>query len=502
MSTLLHDLRKGFTALALVLGLGAAPAQTGPAQEPETEAAQTAVRQTERAWLDAYEQNDVKAMDAIVADDFVITFPSGRKQTKPQIVESLQRPQQPGSGSKFRTEEVQARVYGETVVLSGRLVSEYQREGKPSTEHMLYTDTWIRRGGSWQVVASHLSKLDETEGAVRELMTKRQVAGASAAVLRDGKLILARGYGFANIEKSIPAAPATLYQIGSTTKPLTAMAIMMLVEQGGVSLEEKAAKYLPRLPASCSDITVRQLLTHTSGVNRDLRADNTDDFSIDQFWTKLAKAAPSFPPGEKWEYSNTGYILLGLIVEAVANKPYGEFLQERICQPLEMADTSYLAPAREDPKRAQGYEMDEERFRPSPYFSGGFAAGGLVSSVTDLARWSASLGTEKLLQRASLEQMWKPAVLKNGKPVSFEFRGEQASYGFGWFLTSYRGRKLITHGGTLAGFSSQIMSFPEEKLTIIVNSNSKAGPDRIGHAEFLAQAIADTQLSGTQPNKL
>ncbi|MFN2509557.1 MAG: serine hydrolase [Chthoniobacterales bacterium] len=474
-------------------------AHTAIAQPDERKTAEQAVRQLERAWLDAYEQNDLKAMDAIVADDFIITFPSGRQQTKAQIIESIKTPRGPAGAQKFRTEEVQARVYGDTVILTGRLVSESQRENKSSKEHMLYTDTYVRRTDGWQVVASHLSNVDKNDGAVREVMAKRQVAGASVAVVRDGKLALARGYGSANIEKSLPATPETVYQIGSTTKPFTALAIMMLVEQGRIALDDKAAKHLPKLPASCREITVRQLLTHTSGVNRDLRTENADDFSIDDFWRRLANAAPSFIPGEKWEYSNTGYILLGLIIEAVAGKPLGDFLQERIFKPLGMQDTSYLASPGQSAKRAIGYEWVDNAFRPSPYFSGGFGAGGLVSSVTDLARWSAALETEKLLKRSSVAQMWAPATLKDGKAVSFEFRGQPASYGFGWFLTSYRGRKLITHGGTLSGFSSQVLRFPDEKITIIVNSNSKAGADRIGHAELLAQSVAQIHVPNLQP---
>lgn len=467
---------------------------TGIAHAAETKTPEQTVRQLERAWLDAYEQHDAKAMEAIVADDFIITFPSGREQTKAQIIDSIRTPRQPGRTQTFRTEEVRARTYGDTVILTGRLVEESQREDKSTKEHMLYTDTYVRRNGRWQVVASHLSGLEATDAAVRELMTKGQVAGASLAVLREGKLLLARGYGSAEIEKSIPATSKTIYQIGSTTKPFTAMGIMMLAEQGRIELDDKAAKHLPQLPASCAEITVRQLLTHTAGVNRDLRTENADDFSIDNFWPRLAAATPAFVPGEKWEYSNTGYILLGLIIEAVAGEPVGDFLQKRIFKPLEMLDTSYLAPPGQSAKRAIGYEWVQNGFRPSPYFSGGFGAGGLVSSVTDLARWDAALETEKLLKRASLEQMWAPAVLKDGKPVSFEFRGQQTSYGFGWFLTSYRGRKLVTHGGTLSGFSSQVMRFPEEKITVIVNSNSKAGADRIGHAELLARSVADIQV--------
>ena len=136
---------------------------TANAQTENAKAAEDAVRKLERAWLDAYEQHDLKAMDAIVADDFINTFPEGRKQTKAQIIEWIKKPRPPGSSSKFRTEETQARVFGDTVVLTGRVVSEEQRGGKSSTEQMLYTDTYVRRNGVWQVVASHLGAVPEAK---------------------------------------------------------------------------------------------------------------------------------------------------------------------------------------------------------------------------------------------------------------------------------------------------------------------------------------------------
>jgi D-alanyl-D-alanine carboxypeptidase len=293
--------------------------------------------------------------------------------------------------------------------------------------------------------------------------------------------------------------PETKYQIGSTTKPFTAAAIMLLVESGRISLDEKAANYLPNLPAQYGEVTIRQLLTQTSGVSRDLRTGNTDDFTADEFWKRLAAASPSFNPGERWEYSNTGYILLGMIVESVTHKSYGEFLRERIFEPLKMKDTAYLEPPGKSKSRAIGYEWEENAFRPSPYFSGGFGAGGLVSTVSDLAKWDAALDTGNLLKRSSLEQMFAPAKLADGKTVKFDFRGETTSYGFGWFLTVYRGRKVFTHGGVVSGFSSQIMRFPDDKITIIVSCNGKSGTDRIGYAENLAKVVADAYVPNLSP---
>jgi D-alanyl-D-alanine carboxypeptidase len=348
----------------------------------------------------------------------------------------------------------------------------------------------------FHAVAEQPGKLDE---AIRKKMAELHVAGTSVAVLRNGKVVLTKGYGLANVERSIPAKPETKYQIASTTKPFTAMAVMMLVESGKVSLDEKVAKYLPKLPARYSEVTIRQLLTQTSGVNRDLRADNTDDFTVEEFWKRLETAPASFPPGERWEYSNTGYILLGMVIESVTGKTYGDFLRERIFRPLGMKDTAYLEPPGKSKDRAVGYDWAEGTFRPSPYFSGGFSAGGLISTVSDMAKWDAAFSTEKLLKRKTLEQMFMPAKLGNGSLVNFDFRGEPSSYGFGWFLTSYRGRKIATHGGVISGFSSQVMRFTDDKTTVIVNSNGKSGADRIGYAEALAKTVADAYVPNLPP---
>ncbi len=164
-------------------------------------------------------------------------------------------------------------------------------------------------------------------------------------------------------------------------------------------------------------------------------------------------------------------------------------------RPLGMTDTEYLTRPGVDPRRAVGHDWNDGRFEPASYFSGGFAAGGLVSTVSDLAKWILALDTEKLCRRSSVAQMWTAPKLANGLPLNFDFRGEPTSYGFGWFLSQHRGRKVVTHGGTVSGFSAQIVRYRDDELTVIVATNSKAGPDRIGHAEFLAQIVADQVLA-------
>lgn len=352
------------------------------------------------------------------------------------------------------------------------------------------------------VTAAAQDRSLQVDNYVKTEIAKLHIPGAAVAVLRNGKVELMKGYGLANIERNIPVTPNTMFQIASTTKPFTAMGLMMLAEDGKLSVDERAIKYLPWLPTVYSDVTVRQLLTHTSGVNRDVRTANVDNFTLDEFKRRFTSAPAAFKPGERWEYSNNGYILLGLIIEAVSGKSYGDFLTQRIFQPLGMKDTRYNEPPGAEKNRAVGYDWQDNTYKPSPYFHGGYSGGALISSLADLVKWEQALNAQKLLKPSSYEQLWTPVKIANGQPRSFEFRGEQSGYGFGWFLTSYKGHKLLTHGGTLSGFSSQVHRFADDKLTIMVITNSKSGADRIGYSEVLANGIANLFFAdSSQANK-
>ena len=342
------------------------------------------------------------------------------------------------------------------------------------------------------ISASGQKTESQVDNYVKTEMARSHIPGAAVAILRNGRVESMKGYGFADVEHRLAVTPDTMFQIASTTKPFTSMSVMMLVEEGKISLDEKAMKYLPWLPEVYGEVTVRQLLTQTSGINRDVRTANVDNFTIAEFKQRFATAPMSFKPGERWEYSNNGYILLGLIVEAVSGKPFGQFLAQRITKPLGMKRTTYNEPRKETEKnRAVGYDWLEDSYRPAPYFSGGYTGGGIVSTVSDMAKWERTLYQRKLLKPSSFEQIWTDVKLANGQPASFEFRGAQSGYGFGWFLTSHKGHKLFTHGGTVSGFSGVIHRFVNDKVTIIVLTNSKSGPDRIGYSEVLANGIAD-----------
>jgi CubicO group peptidase (beta-lactamase class C family) len=224
-------------------------------------------------------------------------------------------------------------------------------------------------------------------------------------------------------------------------------------------------------------------------VRRDLRRENIDEFPIEEFRRRLEASEAAFPPGTKWEYSNTGYTLLALAAEEVAGKSFGQLLREQIFEPLGMASAGYRV-TEPQPTEAIGYELVNGEQKRMPRVFSGWGNSGIQMNILDLARWVASLSKGSLLSRESYQAMELPARFADGAEARFEFGGEKkASYGMGWFLTSYRDRKVVTHGGAIAGFSSEVNRF--DGLSIIVLSNGKQGADRRGQADASADALYD-----------
>jgi CubicO group peptidase (beta-lactamase class C family) len=310
------------------------------------------------------------------------------------------------------------------------------------------------------------TRADDVDKYVREQMAKRHIPGVSVAVVRDGKLVKAKGYGLANLELNVPAAPDTVYEIGSLTKQFTATAVMLLVEDGKVNLDDHVAKYLERAPEAWKNITVRHLLTHTSGIFNYV---GTPGFELsrhltgDQFIKAAANLPVLFEAGSSWEYSNTNYTLLGHLVERASGKPFWQFLDERLFRPAGMNQTRYNDFGKVIPARANGYFWrNNEWTNRNPIVADVAAAGALLSSALDMAKWEAALSSGKVLRPASLEQMWTPVRLNNGKTFP---------YGFGWSVETFRGRRQMSHGGLMGGFSSYMTRFPDDRLTVIVLSN-------------------------------
>jgi CubicO group peptidase (beta-lactamase class C family) len=288
--------------------------------------------------------------------------------------------------------------------------------------------------------------------------------------------------------------PQTVFQVASLTKPFTAMLILRLAEQGRLKVDDPAASWLPWLPPTYRQVTIRQLLNHTSGVPRDLRRDNVDEFSLAEFQTRFLEAERSFAPGEKWEYSNTGYILLAMIAERAGRKPLDNLFEHLIFRPAGMRNTRYRGPLTKARGRATGYDWQDDRWVASPPVYSGYGNSGIESTAADLSAFATALQHRRLLRPSSYEAMLSKARLASGAPVSFSFRGAPTSYGLGWFLTDRCGSRVAMHGGTIAGFSSNLSWSVDRHVTAAVLSNGKSTADRIGLADKIAGAALNQIL--------
>jgi D-alanyl-D-alanine carboxypeptidase len=314
------------------------------------------------------------------------------------------------------------------------------------------------------------SRADDSDDYVKRQMQRQHIPGLSLAVVKDGRIIKAKGYGLANLELKVQAKKDTVYEIGSVTKQFTATAIMMLVEEGKVALDDKITKHLSSLPDAWSEVSIRHLLTHTSGIKNYTAAPNYEKLqrspiSSSALLKTVADSPLEFQPGEKWAYSNTGYYLLGRIIEEVSGQSYAEFAKQRIFIPLGMDSTCANNLRTVITNRASGYSWDTGRWRNADYvdMSWPYAAGSLVSTVLDLAKWDAALYTEKLLPRDRLLQMWTPVKLNDGSSYV---------YGFGWGAPGTNTHRMVSHCGGIAGFGSCIARWLDDKITVIVLVNA------------------------------
>ncbi|HEV2615510.1 MAG TPA: serine hydrolase domain-containing protein [Candidatus Acidoferrales bacterium] len=327
------------------------------------------------------------------------------------------------------------------------------------------------------------SRADKVDAYVLQSMHEQKIPGLALAVVRDGKIVKAKGYGLADIELNVPVMPQTVFESGSIGKQFAATAVMMLVEERKIGLDDKITKYFPDEPATWRDITVRNLLSHTSGIKNytdgkevNYRQDYTEGELL-----KMAESTPlDFLPGTGWNYSNTGYVVLGILIHKVTGEFYGDFLQQRIFRPLGMNTTRIISETDIIPNRASGYQLVKGEWKNQDWVSPSLnttADGSLYFSVLDLAKWDAALYTDKLLKRASLDQMWTIAKLNNGQP-------NKGDYGFGWFIHSVNGHRLIEHGGSWQGFTNVISRYVNDKLTVIVLTNldsAHSNPGKIAH---------------------
>jgi CubicO group peptidase (beta-lactamase class C family) len=328
---------------------------------------------------------------------------------------------------------------------------------------------------------------DRVDEFIKAEMARQQVPGLSLAVVKDGRPLIVKGYGLANIEHQVPVKPETIFQSGSVAKQFTATAIMLLAGDQKLALDDKISKYLGEIPPSWKNITIRHLLGHTGGMtdyppDLDLRRDYTEDEML-----SLIKGIPlAFAPGEKWQYSNLGYVTLGILIHKVTGKFYGDILSERIFRPFGMTTARVISESDIVPNRAAGYQLRRGEIKNQEWVSPSVnttADGSLYLSALDMLRWDEALSGDKLLSRPALQQMWTPVKLKNGR---------SHGYGFGWSLRNVNGQALVEHGGAWQGFKAHIARYPDNRLTVIVFANlEQTNQSRIVHG---VAAIVDPKL--------
>lgn len=319
---------------------------------------------------------------------------------------------------------------------------------------------------------------DEVDNFIAAEMERQHIPGFALAILKDGKLLKAQGYGVADRASNRPVTTNTLFQIQSITKLFTASGIMLLAEEGKIRLEDRISKYLDKLPASWSNVTVRHLLNHTSGIKdfiNEPTVNLTNDISPEGIVESLADKPLNFATGEKYRYSNTGYQLLGMIIHRLTGKPWHDYLNEKLFQPARMSSTRVNNTNITFHDLALGYCWEKDEMKPGyPVAMSilSYPGGGLLSSVVDLAAWDSVLRRGEILKQSLLTQMWTPARLNDGSKVA---------YGLGWSIEDYHGRRYVSHGGAhMTGFKTIFLHFLDEKVTVIALTNQRgANPANI-----------------------
>ena len=316
------------------------------------------------------------------------------------------------------------------------------------------------------------------------LHTEGETFTGAVLVARNGEILLSQGYGLADRNKQIPNSAQTKFRLGSITKQFTAVAILILQEQGLLNVQDHICAYLPECPDVWQAVTIHHLLIHTSGIPNLTSFPDFADFKAipttpEQTITRFKDKPLDFQPGEKWAYSNSGYVLLGYLIEQVSGQSYEAFLHQHIFEPLQLTSTGY---DHNDNSLATGYTGVDSHWETPAYIdmSLPYAAGGLYSTVEDLYRWDQALYTGQLLPQESLDLMFTPHAQTT-------FTG--LSYGYGWFVGKMNNHLAISHGGGIDGFVTEIRRYLDDRVTIILLSNRQTTnvpqiADQIGWVVF------------------
>jgi CubicO group peptidase (beta-lactamase class C family) len=330
-----------------------------------------------------------------------------------------------------------------------------------------------------QAGASRARTIATIDSLANAFVATGPVAGVSVAVVKGRDTILMKGYGFADIENGVPASARTVHRIGSITKQFTSAAIMRLVDERKLALDDTLGKLLPNVPPAWRGITLRRLLNHTSGIRsytgigpRWLQR-RREDMAPDTIVGLVRDDTLDFKPGGRWSYNNTGYVLLGMIVERASGKPYATYLEEEFYKPLGLTQTYYCSTKPIIKHRAQGYELSDRQLVNADYLSmtQPFSAGALCSTVGDLVAWQRALVGGRVVRPASYTAMTTPEPLIDGRPLT---------YGYGLGVGKLENHRKVAHGGGINGFITDLSYYPDDTLHVVVLANtSPSNPGRL-----------------------
>src|SRR5881396_2723872 len=324
---------------------------------------------------------------------------------------------------------------------------------------------------------------------VQAEMERQHIPGLSLAVLTGDRVLMSRGYGFANVELRVAASDSTVYQSGSMGKQFTAALVEMLIGNHLLRLDDSIVRWFPEGARVWQGITVRHLLTHTAGVAE--YTDSTFDYRKDYREDELVKFSASRPvdfrPGERWSYSNTGYVLLGALIHRVSGRFYGDLLRDSVFRPLGMNDSRVISEADIVPNRAAGYRLEGGALKNQEWVAPSLnttADGALYFTVRDLVKWAVALNHKRVPSPAALDTAWTPVRLSDGATYP---------YGFGWFLLPQRDQRRISHTGSWQGFKTAIARYPKSGLTVIVLANLAEA--QVGAIAYGVAGMIDTALA-------
>ena len=311
--------------------------------------------------------------------------------------------------------------------------------------------------------------------------------GCAALVAIKGQIIYKKAFGMANLELNVPMQPDMVFRIGSITKQFTAIAILQLMEQGKLSLQDEITRFIPDYPTQAHKITIEHLLTHTSGIKSYTSVPDFDkyvkeDLKPGEAVDKFKNQPMEFAPGTKFNYNNSGFFLLGYIIEKITGKTYQEYIEENFFKPLGMTNSLYGSDSKIIKNRAYGYKPDGNGFANADYLSMllPFSAGSIMSTVEDLYKWNRALISYKLVKKETLEKAFTEYKLSNGKGTS---------YGYGWFLRKLQGSPTIEHGGGINGYLTDAIYLPAEDVFVAVFSNSTGKSPDLVSEKIAAVAI-------------